>query len=288
MKPRIFMLADVVGWAWWHKAHHIASRLSDEFDFTIKPEVELVQRPQASEYDLFMAFGITQLHYFRQIPKDKKIIGVTAVRPTHQIKKPCLEVCAVHTNSLINYNQVKQFHPQVYYCPNGVDEVLFAPPKARKPGPTRFSYVGKYVPEKNLDTIIRPACKMVGAKLIAHTKDYRDADTPEQMVEHYHSIDVHIAASTIDGTPNPCLEAAACGRPVISNRIGNMPEFISHGVNGFLVELKVRAYAEKIEHFVKYPWNAWHMGRNARAIVSKAWTWDKQVGTYRRMFRRLV
>jgi glycosyltransferase involved in cell wall biosynthesis len=35
------------------------------------------------------------------------------------------------------------------------------------------------------------------------------------------------------------LEAAACGRPIISNQIGNMPEFIKDGWNGFIVPRKL-------------------------------------------------
>lgn len=282
------MLVDVHGWAWWYKAQQIVKHLSNEFDFIVMLEVEMQHRPQADEFELFMAFGITQLAYFRHIPKRKKIIGVTAVRPNRQIKDPCLEVYAVHTNSVMLYNQVKAFHPKVYCCPNGVDIEMFRSLRPRRGGPLRFSYVGKHVPEKHLDTIIRPACRTVGARLSAHTKDYRNADPLEAMVEFYQDIDVHITASTIDGTPNPCLEAAACGKPIISNKIGNMPEFIINGVNGFLVDMRVEAYVEKIRYFLSQPWQAELMGKNALAMIHKKWTWEIQVEAYRKMFRELV
>ena len=55
---------------------------------------------------------------------------------------------------------------------------------------------------------------------------------PEEMREFYRSLDVYVCASRAEGTPNPCLEAAACGVPLVTTCVGNMPELVRHGVNG--------------------------------------------------------
>ena len=93
-----------------------------------------------------------------------------------------------------------------------------------------------------------------------------------------------MVASMEDGTPNPALEAAACGRPIISNQIGNMPEFIKDGWNGFLVERKIGAYVNKLKYLQENRNELIRMGNNARKTVLEEWTWKKQAENYRNMF----
>ena len=98
-------------------------------------------------------------------------------------------------------------------------------------------------------------------------------------------MDVFVVASLEDGTPNPALEAASCGRPIISNRIGNMPEFIKDGYNGFLVGRTVAEYVDKIKWLQDNRSKMINMGLRARETVEKYWTWEIQAENYRKMFR---
>ena len=100
-------------------------------------------------------------------------------------------------------------------------------------------------------------------------------------------MDVFLVASVEDGTPNPALEAAACGRPIISNHIGNMPEFIKDGYNGFLVDRKIGEYVKKINYFKNNRKELIRMGKNARKTVLENWTWKKQAENYRKMFKKV-
>lgn len=53
----------------------------------------------------------------------------------------------------------------------------------------------------------------------------------------YSSIDLHIVTSRIEGGPVTVLEAMACETPVVSTRVGLVPETIVDGRNGFSVEI---------------------------------------------------
>ena len=55
-----------------------------------------------------------------------------------------------------------------------------------------------------------------------------------QMAELYTSSDVVVLASRRDLFPFALLEAAACGRPVVSTRVGCIDELVEDGVNGVL------------------------------------------------------
>jgi len=48
------------------------------------------------------------------------------------------------------------------------------------------------------------------------------------------------------------MEAASCGCTIVSTPVGNMPELIEHGVNGYIVKWDVDAFLEHalaaIEH----------------------------------------
>jgi glycosyltransferase involved in cell wall biosynthesis len=107
------------------------------------------------------------------------------------------------------------------------------------------------------------------------------------MYKIYQEMDVFLIASVEDGTPNPGLEAAACGRPIISNPIGNMPELIKDGVNGFLVKRQIGAYVEKIRWLQKNRDKMIKMGLKNREEIEKHWTWKIQAERYRNMFREI-
>jgi glycosyltransferase involved in cell wall biosynthesis len=140
---------------------------------------------------------------------------------------------------------------------------------------------------KGQKDFIYPAVKKAGANFISNVKNWSERKPHKDMWEIYQNMDCFIVASTEDGTPNPALEAAACGRPIISNRIGNMPEFIRDGYNGFLVDKNINAYVEKITYLKNNRDKLIEMGNNARKTVEEGWTWKIQSYNYRNMFREI-
>jgi glycosyltransferase involved in cell wall biosynthesis len=109
----------------------------------------------------------------------------------------------------------------------------------------------------------------------------------DEMLEFYHSLDVYVCASRSEGTPNPCLEAAACGLPVVTTRVGNMPELIRDGENGYFVERDVADIAEKLRRLRDDPDLRDRLGRAARAAV-EPWDWRHQAIHYDAMLRDVL
>ena len=178
----------------------------------------------------------------------------------------------------------------VYYTPNGVDTEFFRPaPAPRLPSPTlRVGWAGSLenqgAEHRGVYEIIAPAVASVpGAELClaAREETWRD---PEEMLAFYRSLDVYVCASRSEGTPNPCLEAAACGLPLITTPVGNMPELIRDGENGFFIERDVASLTEKLARLGADPELRARLGNAARATVVESWDWRRQAGRYGAMF----
>jgi glycosyltransferase involved in cell wall biosynthesis len=205
----------------------------------------------------------------------------------------CVAVGSNNRKSLEDLRSI--YDPQkTFYAPRGVDPEIFYPMTTefrRKENENDFTiaYVGKPVPEKGLKEFIQPACEQAGVNIIINDRNYENALSPQEMNEFYNKADAYVVASTIDGTPNPALEAASCGKPVIANEIGNMPEFIKDGKNGFLLgDMTVGKYARKIRWMKVNQKRTFEMGMNARETVLKNWTYQKSIENKREIFRRLV
>ena len=209
-----------------------------------------------------------------------------------QLARKCKAIFANNLKSLEDLNRiVKDENIKTFYCPRGVDENVFFPTDNGFDPNKEFTvaYVGKPVPEKGLKEYIEPACQTIGAKLIYNDRNYTNALGPNEMRKFYNKADVYVVASTIDGTPNPALEAASCGKPIISNEIGNMPEFIKHGKNGFIMEDRnINRYVKFLRMMMNDREKCYEMGREARKTVEKAWTWEKVLENEREVFRELT
>ncbi len=75
-------------------------------------------------------------------------------------------------------------------------------------------------------------------KELAPEKDviFLDPQPYEKMPEFYNAADLFILPSYWEVQPLGCVEAMACGTPVISTNVGGIPEIISDGKTGLLFE----------------------------------------------------
>uniref|UniRef100_A0A6M3IX95 Putative glycosyltransferase n=1 Tax=viral metagenome TaxID=1070528 RepID=A0A6M3IX95_9ZZZZ len=289
-KPNIILISDVKGWAWWYKSEQLKKYLSDEFNFDITSVVDSRKRIITSKYDLCLTFGYSYVYTILDAPIHKRISGVTAHRPLSILRPRMQEVAVTHANSILLLEELKRMHPIIYYVPNGVDEELFRIVKSIPESRDKIvvGHIGKLCPQKGQKEIIEPAVKKANANYINNYSSYLNKKPFDKMYEIYQEMDVFIVASTEDGTPNPALEAAACGRPIISNKIGNMPEFIKDGYNGFIVDKHPNAYSEKIKYLSEHRNKLIEMGNNARKTIEEGWTWKIQAENYRKMFREML
>lgn len=95
----------------------------------------------------------------------------------------------------------------------------------------------------------------------------------ERMPQFLNDCDVYVLASASEGFPLKVLEACACGRPVVTTKVGGCEDLIQDGVNGFFVERTVDAFVEKLELLHKNRNLLISLGRASRDIIEGNWTW---------------
>jgi glycosyltransferase involved in cell wall biosynthesis len=167
----------------------------------------------------------------------------------------------------------------VCYTPNGVDTELFRPtPREARDGPLVVGYSGslKHDWRKGITELIRPACDVPGVELRLAMPDGENLLPPERMPEFYNGLDAYVCASSSEGFSLSVLEAAACGVPVISTRVGGCEDLIEDGVNGFLVDRDVGAIRERIRFLAGSRGKCAELGVRAREIVERDWSWTRR------------
>ncbi len=147
----------------------------------------------------------------------------------------CSEVPMYYVSSNILwdiYNDLDIKYKPSTVITDGVDLELFYPKNIDRIGEKhtiKIGWVGnsqwnKGIDHKGINTIIKPAVdilKKQGYDIELLTSDKIDKHIPiNEMVNYYEKIDIYICASLNEGTPNPVLEAMACGIPVISTNVG--------------------------------------------------------------------
>lgn len=172
----------------------------------------------------------------------------------------------------------------------GVDTRMFTPPETP---PTRefLLYVGRLLPHKGIDQLIRatpPNLPLVVCGRPYHADYYAHlqqlgrgkkvrfiTDASDDMI---HDLYGRAWVTVLPSVYKDCygqtyaapelmgltlLEAMACGTPVLCSRVAAMPEFVRHGVTGYVFDTEAEL-TRYLTRFATEPGLADEMGRAAR------------------------
>lgn len=141
---------------------------------------------------------------------------------------------------------------------------------------------------KGINTIIKPAIEILQMK--GHQVELITSDRQQKLIPHhkmpefYADLDLYICASSCEGTPNPVLEAMACGLPIISTDVGLVPEVFGDLQKQFILEERtVQCLCQKMERMLQEPtFFAALSSENLDSI--KAWHWRELCHNFRNYF----
>jgi glycosyltransferase involved in cell wall biosynthesis len=298
--PRILCVVDRPHWAHDRKTEALARALASRYEIVKRFQADLAPEDlQRADAVLFYYWlQIERLPHLRpllQAMRGRVLIGVCSHYELDDTwREPAFATLAelaraVFVNNRLLFDELAPRLPvPVHYTPNGVDTELFHPAPGPAPATRRLrvgwagSLANQGAERRGVHEVIVPAVAKVGAELCLAVREERWR-TAAEMVDFYQSLDVYVCASRSEGTPNPCLEAAACGLPVVTTRVGNMPELIRDGENGFFVEREVGEVADRLALLRDDPALRARLGRAARNAVA-AWDWRHQAARYAPLF----
>lgn len=170
-------------------------------------------------------------------------------------------------------------HEAAFALPNGVDSDHFVP--IRNPGSNEevgIGWVGDgtvRVKRRDIAEEARHLLKPHGIRLEILNSGVTTVPH-EDMPEWYAKHDVVLCTSECEGTPNPIMEACACGLPFISTRVGVVPEIHAATGGGLLLPdnptandvvdaaLRLKSRRSRLPD----------MGRANHEHMANAWQWD--------------
>jgi len=109
-----------------------------------------------------------------------------------------------------------------------------------------------------------------------YNAEYKGLVSGIEKLHLFHKSSVFVLPSYTEGFSMACLEAMACGLPVITTPVGAMPEVVKHGVNGLITEVgNPEKLAESIEYFIKNPQEKERIGKTNIAYVKENFDIEK-------------
>lgn len=307
---RIKLFYDVPSWAYAHRCD--ALRRYAPADFAVTTERGNLGQFSDDPQDLYMQLCYSHTQRLRQhlLQQKQRAVIVTGCNTGWASEGPRegryhyddMRMAAdwIIFNSRAAWGRAGK-PPQTSWISNGVDREIFfdhVPPAKRTP---RVLWLGSHYhtePHRDLKgyhSHLLPLQERLEARGIAC--DFRRIDSTatvtnngnthykrRELADWYNTGTVYVVASQSEGTPNPALEAAACGCTVVSTLVGNMPELIAHGMNGLLVDRQVdaleAAVVEAVERYTQ--WGP------AMLESIEPWAWSVRARLYYDLFRRLL
>ena len=121
------------------------------------------------------------------------------------------------------------------------------------------------------------------------SKDVIFAGSRKDMEKFYSAADVFLMSSLREGLPLSILEAMSSSLPVVSTKVGGIPEAVKNNRTGYLVRFgDTDGMTDKLQDLLGNDKKMEKMGRAGREKVLKSFTADKIIPQYESYYRKIM
>jgi glycosyltransferase involved in cell wall biosynthesis/GT2 family glycosyltransferase len=200
------------------------------------------------------------------------------------------------------YRSLPDTRPPLATVPDGIDPGLFFPKNLERLNNTRGrdlvvgwvgnSQWGSERDSKGVHTILKPAIDELsteGYPIRLIMADRAVGFTPQhEMVDFYSTIDILACTSEIEGTPNPVLEAMACGVAVVSTDVGIVRDALGPRQKEFILQQRgIAALKLALVRLLENPVILHELSAENLQSV-RAWTWTEQAQKFAAFFQAVL
>ena len=100
--------------------------------------------------------------------------------------------------------------------------------------------------------------------------------------------DIVILTSDNEGTPLSLIQAGMSSLPVVTTRVGSVPEVVIDGVTGFVTDLDVQKIADALEELAKSAELRARMGASAQEFTLSSFGVDRLVNDHELLYKKLL
>jgi len=190
-----------------------------------------------------------------------------------------------------NFLKHKNVNKKMVVIPNGVDVEKFQP-KADHPMDDKSSFlilsVGRDDPVKGWPYLEKAFKKVKKEFPQLELKIIKKGYSRKSLIKEYLKADLFVLASLSEGQPLTLLEAWAAKLPVVVTAVGNNPQMVKNGVNGYLAKPgDVNDLAEKIIKVLRNK-NRSVLGKRGYQLVKNNYSWQKCAQKTLKIYKKVL
>ena len=173
------------------------------------------------------------------------------------------------------------------YHRKGLETLLHSiPPVLQEFGDVKFAISGTGFKKK--EQSLRDLAKELD---IEDTVKFLGYVPDEKLPELYSASDIFVLPAIYENFPFAILEAQATALPVISTKVGGIPEFLADKKNGFLIDPgDPKQLTQRVLTLLQDPKLAEEMGRRGRKLIEEKFAWrlitDQVIDLYHKLLEK--
>lgn len=168
--------------------------------------------------------------------------------------------------------------------------ILFVGGLALAKGFSEIVEIARLFPSVKFDLVGSQSSNIEGLlKSLPHNINLCGEKSNSMVIKEMCASDLFFFPSHSEGFPNAILEAMAVGMPVISTRVGAIPEMIEHSKGGYVFDQgDIQGFAKAIHALIADPKLRMQMGRYNRKKCKTEYTYSVVIGQLTRLYSKVI